>query len=265
MKSRYQGGCFMEFTKDKLKVEIFDTRDETGRSAAKDIADCIRKLQSEKDEINMIFAAAPSQNETLYYLCLEEGIDWGRINAFHMDEYLDLSKDAPQCFCNYLKEHIFSKKHFKSVNYINSDAKDPYEECRRYSELLKKYPCDIVCMGIGENGHIAFNDPINADFSDRETVKVVELDEICRMQQVNDGCFEKIDDVPKKALTVTVPHLMSAKYKFCTVPGKTKANAVKRTVYDEINELCPATVMRISENSVMYCDKDSSSLLSYNK
>ena len=251
----------MTIKKDKLFVKIFDTRDEMGKAAANDIAECIKELLSKKEEINMIFAAAPSQNDMLYHLCERNDIEWERINAFHMDEYLGLKSDAPQCFSNFLKRYIFDLKPFKSVNLINAAATDPAEECQRYTELLKKYPVDIVCMGIGENGHIAFNDPHVADFNDSQTVKVVELDEVCRMQQVNDGCFLSIDEVPKYALTLTIPTLVSANYNFCVVPAPTKANAVKNTVEGEINEKCPATILRNKDNAIMYCDKDSSALL----
>ena len=131
----------------------------------------------------------------------------------------------------------------------------------RYTALLKSHPVDIVCMGIGENGHIAFNDPHVAEFSDPKMVKVVALDDVCRQQQVNDGCFEKIDDVPKTALTLTIPTLVSAGYNFCVVPAPTKANAVKNTVYGEISEKCPASILRNKKNAIMYCDKDAASLL----
>ena len=251
----------MNFTKDLLNVEIFETRDEMGKKAADDIAEGINKLLAQKDEINMIFAAAPSQNDMLLHLCEHTDIDWGRINAFHMDEYIGLSADAPQCFSNFLKNAIFDKKPFKTVNYINAAATDAKAECKRYSELLKKHPVDIVCMGIGENCHIAFNDPHVADFNDNKMVKVVELDDVCRMQQVNDGCFEKLSDVPKYALTLTIPVLVSATYNFCVVPASTKAWAVNETISAEISEKCPATILRKKENAIMYCDSDSSKLL----
>lgn len=251
----------MVLNKDKLLVKIFDTRDEMGLNAANDIAECIKNLLSEKEEINMIFAAAPSQNDMLYHLCERNDIEWERINAFHMDEYIGLKSDAPQCFSNFLKRYIFDLKPFKSVNLINAAATEPEAECQRYSELLKKYPVDIVCMGIGENGHIAFNDPHVADFNDSKMVKPVELDEMCRNQQVNDGCFATIDEVPKYALTLTIPTLVSAAYNFCVVPAPTKANAVKNTVEGEINEKCPATILRNKDNAIMYCDADSSRLL----
>lgn len=247
----------MIIKKDMLEVKIIETRDEMGKVAAADISAAIKKLLCEKEEINIIFAAAPSQNDMLYHLCKEEGIEWERINAFHMDEYIGLPKTAPQCFSNFLKKYIFDLKPFKSVNLIDSSSSIE-EECKRYGDLLEKYPVDIVLMGIGENGHIAFNDPHVADFNDDKIIKAVELDEVCRMQQVNDGCFEKLSDVPTHALTLTVPTLMAAEYNFCVVPAPTKAWAVKRTIEGEINEECPATILRKKDNAIMYCDKDSS-------
>ena len=245
---------------DKLLTKIYDTRDEMGLNAGKDIAECIKKLLESKDEINMIFAAAPSQNEVLRTLMQDKSIPWEKINAFHMDEYIGIDKNAPQSFANFLKNALFDHVPFKSVNLIDCTA-DPHEEAKRYSALLEKYPTDIVCMGIGENGHIAFNDPHVADFNDKQKAKVVDLDEVCRMQQVYDGCFASLDDVPKYALTLTCPTLSCATYRFCVVPASSKANAVKNTVWGEIGEKCPATVLRITDNSVMYCDKDSAELL----
>lgn len=244
--------------KDKLEIKIFETRDEMGIAAANDIAAAIKELLSNKAEINMIFAAAPSQNDMLLHLCEKTDIEWDRINALHMDEYIGLDPDAPQCFSNFLKRGIFDIKPFKSVNLINAGATDAQTEADRYASLLKEYPADIVCMGIGENGHIAFNDPHVADFNDNKVVKIVELDDVCRMQQVNDGCFEKLDDVPKCALTLTIPTLVSSKYNFCVVPASTKAEAVKNTVLGEISEKCPATILRNKDNAILYCDFDSS-------
>ena len=209
----------------------------------------------------MIFAAAPSQNEVLASLALDKEIPWERVNAFHMDEYIGLPADAPQGFGNFLKAHIFGLAPFKSVNYMDISAEDAEAECARYSALLAQYPTDIVVMGIGENGHIAFNDPPVADFADPKAVKPVLLDEICRNQQVNDGCFATIDDVPKYAITLTVPTLFAGKNLFCIVPAKTKANAVKATICGEIGEACPATILRRHENAILYLDGDSSSLL----
>lgn len=245
------------FNKDLLKVNIYPSRDAMGAAAASDVKAAILRLLSEKETINMIFAAAPSQNEVLANLANDKEIPWGRVNAFHMDEYIGLDKDAPQGFGNFLRDHIFGIAPFKSVNYIRIDAPDADEECARYSALLRENPVDIVVLGIGENGHIAFNDPPFADFDDDKLVKPVKLDEVCRNQQVNDGCFPKIDDVPTHAITLTIPSLMAAKHLFCVVPAATKADAVKNTVYGPITEDCPASIMRIHRSAVLYCDADS--------
>ncbi|MBR2988372.1 MAG: glucosamine-6-phosphate deaminase [Clostridia bacterium] len=246
---------------DKLTVKIFETRKRMGECAAKDIKDRIVALLSEKSEINTIFAAAPSQNDVLVALVNDEEIEWNRINAFHMDEYVGLSKDAPQGFGNFLKAHIFDLVPFKSVNLIDISATDPELECERYGKLLSQNPADIVVMGIGENGHIAFNDPPVADFNDKRMVKPVKLDEVCRNQQVNDGCFKSIDEVPTHALTLTCPTLVSAPHLFCIVPAPTKASAVKRTLTGSIDESCPASILRTRDGAILYLDKDSSSLL----
>ncbi|MBP3337535.1 MAG: glucosamine-6-phosphate deaminase [Clostridia bacterium] len=249
-----------EIKKDNLTVKIFDSRDEMGKAAGEAAANKIKELIAKKGEVNMIFAAAPSQNETLKTLC-ESDVDWTKVNAFHMDEYVGLSKDAPQGFGNFLKDRIFSLLPFKSVNYINAENETAEETCARYAKLIKENPIDIVCLGIGENGHIAFNDPHVADFNDSEIIKKVELDNVCRQQQVNDGCFENLESVPLYALTLTVPTLFNADYLFCTVPASTKADAVYKTVNNEINEELPATIMRKHKNAIMYCDKDSGAKL----
>ena len=249
---------------DKLDVEVYSSRPDMGKNAAVYAAGIIKDLLSKKDEINMIFAAAPSQNEFLASLIEDKDIDWSRINAFHMDEYIGLSKDAPQGFGNFLKDKIFGKVPFKEVNYINSEA-DAKEECARYGALLSSRKIDMVCMGIGENGHIAFNDPHVAKFDDKEIIKVVDLDEMCRQQQVNDGCFKTIDDVPKNALTLTIPTMMSADYIVCIVPASTKAEAVFNTVRGKITEQVPATALRMHDNAVMYTDSDSAARILFRK
>ncbi len=246
-----------EFKKDNLNVKIFATRAEMGVYAAAEAKAEILRLLSQQDEIRMIFAAAPSQNEFLAALTADKSIDFSRINAFHMDEYIGLNKDAPQGFGNFLRDRLFSKAPFKSVAYLNGQAADPQAECRRYAELLAQKPIDIVCMGIGENGHIAFNDPPVADFDDPLAVKVVKLDEICRNQQVNDGCFDSIDKVPTHALSLTIPRLTSTASIFCIVPAPTKANAVKATLDGDISTACPASILRRHANATLYLDADS--------
>lgn len=240
---------------DSLTVRVFEDRKAMGFAVVRDVTGCILELLKSRESINMMFAAAPSQQEVLEGLKENDLIPWNRVNAFHMDEYIGLSGDAPQGFGNFLKAAIFGQVSFKNVFYMNGQG-NTESECARYSELLKKYPLDICLNGIGENGHLAFNDPPVADFKDTEAVKVVQLDQVCRQQQVNDGCFLTIDDVPKTALTVTIPELIRPKYIFCTVPGTLKAPAVEAALKGPIATSCPASVLRTVQ-AKMYLDKDS--------
>ena len=249
-----------EYTVDRLTVKISDTRAEMGALAAAEIRAAILSLLAEREEINMIFAAAPSQNEVLSSLLSYSDIPWERINAFHMDEYIGLPKEAPQRFGNFLADRIFDRAPFRTVNYIDSSA-TAEEECARYTALLKRYPTDITVMGIGENGHIAFNDPGVADFHDPAVIKLAKLDDVCRMQQVHDGCFASIDEVPTHAFTLTCPTLVRATYKFCIVPATTKAAAARRMLTGEVSDECPATLLRTVPGAVLYLDADSASLL----
>jgi glucosamine-6-phosphate deaminase len=250
----------MNFIKDNLKVFVLKNRAEIGREAATAAAKKIKELLQNKDEINIIFAAAPSQNEFLEGLLSDASIAWGRINAFHMDEYLGLHPDAPQSFGMFLTQKLFSRAPFKSVNLIDSDPKSIKEECLRYSSLLRSFPPDIVCMGIGENTHLAFNDPPVADFDDLETIKMVRLDHACRQQQVNDKCFEKLEDVPQYAITLTIPALIQAPHIFCMVPGRSKAQAVKHTLTSTITEQYPSTILRRHPDASLFLDDNSYSL-----
>lgn len=246
---------------DSSLVKIFETRKEMGTRAAECVASKIKELLSQKEYVNIVFAAAPSQNEFLQALLEQNGISWNRINAFHMDEYIGLPANAPQSFGNFLKDKIFDKIPFATVHFLNGNVTSPQFECQRYGELLVRYPTDIVCMGIGENTHIAFNDPHVADFKDKDLVKVVELDQVCRQQQVNDDCFAKIEMVPVSALTLTVPALLSAAFIYCIVPGQNKSNAVRLSLTEEISENYPATILRRHNNCQMFLDKDSASNL----
>ncbi|QEH41843.1 glucosamine-6-phosphate deaminase [Chitinophaga sp. XS-30] len=248
------------FKKDSLDVQVYEDRQTMGREAAALVAGRIRELLAAQPEVNIIFAAAPSQNEFLATLA-ETVLDWGRVNAFHMDEYIGLDPSAPQLFGAFLDRAIFGKVPFRAVHYINGNAPDIAAECRRYRALLEQHPADIACMGIGENGHLAFNDPPVADFNDRYLVKTVGLEEACRAQQVNDGCFAHISDVPAYAITLTIPALMAAKYIYCMVPGPTKAKAIKDTLTAEISEKVPSTALRRHKQAVLFIDAKSGSLL----
>ena len=243
-----------EIKKENLKVKIFETRSLMGAAAAEAVSEKISELLKTKEYINIVFAAAPSQNR---FLGLIKGkkVDWNRINAFHMDEYVGLDKDAPQLFGNYLKEKLFDKVTFREVYYLNGNADNLEQECKRYSELLERYPTDIVILGIGENTHIAFNDPHVADFDDPKIVKVVDLDEKNRMQQVdpNDNiCFNNIGEVPTHAITLTVPALFKADYAYAIVPGEKKADAIYHTLNSEVQENYPSTILRKHKNAVLF-------------
>ena len=248
-----------DFEAGKLKVRIYENRDEMGADAANLAAIRINDLLQNKEEVNIVFAAAASQNEFLASL-INENVDWSRVNAFHMDEYIGLG-NAPQKFSNWLKEKIFNKLSFKELFLLNGDAKDIKEECLRYTALLKKYPLDINFMGIGENAHLAFNDPHVADFNDPYFVKVVDLDTACKQQQVNEDCFGHISEVPSYALTLTVPALLKAKYIFCMVPGHLKALAVYHTIMSGISEKYPSTILRTHADAYLFLEKKSAAML----
>ena len=250
-----------EFTKDTLRVKIYDSRQAMGVGAAAEATAYLKALLAEQPYANIIFAAAPSQNEFLEAMASSD-VDWSRVNAFHMDEYIGLKKDAPQGFGNFLRKAIFDKVPFRSVHYINGEI-SPDAACQEYATLLEQNPVDVVFMGIGENGHIAFNDPHVANFEDQESIKVVDLDEKCRQQQVNDGCFASLDKVPTHAITLTIPTLCRAKRLFCVVPAATKAWAVNQTINGDISERCPASVLRRHDNATLYVDNHSSELLNY--
>jgi glucosamine-6-phosphate deaminase len=245
----------------QLDVQIFENREELGKKAADIFAKTINKLFANQPFVNVIFAAAPSQNEFLFALKHRKDIDWSRVNAFHMDEYLGLPADAPQGFGNFLKERLFSAVGFHTINYIDSTASSVEQECLRYTELLTTCPPDIVCMGIGENAHIAFNDPGVADFRDPVSVKKVQLDSQCRQQQVNDGCFLTLEEVPNYAITLTIPALMQARHVYCIVPGKLKAQAVYNTLHQEISEEYPSSIIRTHPGAILFLERQSAVLL----
>jgi len=252
-----------EITKDKLMVRIFDTRSEMGNHACETISAKIKELLEEKEFVNIVFAAAPSQNEFLTSLSKED-LDWSRINAFHMDEYVGVERSAPQLFGNYLKDILFSKVNFREVHYLNGDVDDLDQECQRYTDLLKQYPTDIVILGIGENTHLAFNDPHVADFNDPKTVKIVDLDEKNRNQQVDPNdkiCFDTLEEVPTHAITLTIPAVFNVPFAYAIAPGKNKADAIYHTLNSPIQENYPSTILRTHPNAILYIDKDSAGKL----
>lgn len=249
------------FTREKLTVEVCADRAELGALAGVAAARYIREAISERGEARVIFAAAPSQNETLATLCAASDVDWSKVIALHMDEYIGLPIGSNARFSYYLKKHCFDILPFKAIYYLDEQDGLGVEEMQaRYESILNAGPIDLVCMGIGENGHVAFNDPPVADFNDPRLVKVVELDDVCRNQQVNDGCFPNFASTPTHALSLTVPALCRGKYQVCAVPGKQKAEAVKKTLNDPISTACPATIMRTLPGATLYVDSDSYSL-----
>jgi glucosamine-6-phosphate deaminase len=234
---------------------VAKSRAAMGQTAAEDIADELRRRLQNQQSVRMIFAAAPSQSEMLTALMLIPDVDWSRVTAFHMDEYLGLASEAPQRFGLWLRRAIFDRLPFAAVHLLVPGT-DPEASAAEYADRLAASPIDIVCCGIGSNGHLAFNDP-PADLNDPSDVKVVKLDTACRQQQVDDRCFERFDDVPTHALTLTIPRLLAADHIFCCVPGAFKRTAVRRTLQDPISGSVPATALRTHSNWSLYLDEDS--------
>jgi glucosamine-6-phosphate deaminase len=242
-------------------MEVYQaaSRIELGEAAARDIGAALRRALREKPHVRMILAAAPSQNEMLSALLRETGIEWQRVTAFHMDEYIDLPINAPQRFGTWLREAFFHRVPLGRVHLIEPGT-NPESACRAYASLLAEAPIDVVLLGIGTNGHLAFNDP-PADLNDPLAVKVVELDRMCREQQVLDGCFAAFDDVPKRAITLTIPTLLAGRELFGCVPGRHKSAAVKAMIEAPISGACPATALRTHPRCTVYLDHQSSSLI----
>ena len=236
-------------------IHVFPNREIAGMAAGKAVETCILELQKTQDIVRIIFAAAPSQDEMLAYLTKSTLINWNKIIAFNMDEYIGLKPNAPEHFATYLENALFSK-----VNSIQKNTIQVHNgisnEIERYTKFLHEDAIDIVCLGIGENGHIAFNDPPVADFNDPEIIKVVELDTACRIQQVNDGCFATISDVPEKAMTLTIPTLLKGRNLFCVVMGSKKSNAVKNTLLGPVTTSCPASILTTHPNCDYFFDED---------
>ncbi|MCJ7623404.1 MAG: glucosamine-6-phosphate deaminase [Anaerolineaceae bacterium] len=251
------------FFVDKLDVRIYPTREEMGTACAIDAGNVLKQMLKEQNTASIIFASAPSQLEMLAGLLVQEGIAWDRVYAFHMDEYVGLPGDAPQNFGTYIKTRFFTKLPFKQVFYMNGESPDLNGECERYTELLRKHPVDISFLGIGENGHLAFNDPHIADFNDPLLVKVNEtMDSVCRQQQVTDGWFKTLTDVPHQAITITIPGLMAAQFVYALVPGKTKQQIVKQCLEVPITPECPGSILRRHKMAQLYLDDASAVLIS---
>lgn len=246
-----------EMTVDNLVVKTFATRDAMAKAAADSIAAEMAVRLAHKERIQVLFSAAPSQLPMLDDLAKDPRIDWERVTAFQLDEFVGLDLAHPAAFGNWLIRFIFSKVPVGRYHRLIPGA-DPAAAALAYSRLLLAAPIDIACLGIGVNGHIAFNDPPVADFEDPELVKLVELDDICRRQQHDDGSFPTVDAVPQHALTLTIPCILRAERIFCVVPGEAKRNAVEATLFGPVATDCPASILRRHVDGTLYLDDGSS-------
>ncbi len=238
---------------DHLDVAIYETPVDMGKAAADFVQRKLLEAIVEKGSANLILATGASQFKFLEAL-KERDIEWQKITIFHLDEYKDISDSHPASFRKYLKDRILDAVKPKKVYFLNGDAEDVEAEMNQYSEALKNHPIDIACIGIGENGHIAFNDPPVADFNDPKLVKLVTLDEACRNQQLGEGWFPTFDDVPKQALTLTITSILNCKTISCVVPDERKAQAVHNTLYNDISTDCPATILRQHKHTKLFLD-----------
>jgi glucosamine-6-phosphate deaminase len=243
-----------------MKIEIHDTSHASGKAAAKYAAVLVRTAIEINGAANIILATGTSQFETLDQLVAED-VNWNKVTMFHLDEYIQLAVSHPASFRKYLQERFISKVDLKQMYLINGET-DPQQECERLGALIRQNPIDVALVGIGENGHLAFNDP-PADFETEQPYIIVELDEACRLQQLNEGWFNSLDDVPRKAISMSVKQIMKSKNIICSVPGKRKATAVKNCLKHSINNFCPASILQAHNNCIIYLDKDSASLLSH--
>ena len=245
-----------------LQVQILSNRRLAGETAAYEFIDQVSKLLREKDRLNVVFASAPSQVEFMEALLRNRMfVDWDRINAFHLDEFIGAGPDSPYGFAHWLKDHLMDQVPFHRFHALDGKAEDVIAECKRYSNLLREVEIDLACIGIGKNGHLAFNDPPVADFADPVLVKVIELDETCREQQFRDGVFPNLASVPGQALTLTIPAIMRAKNILCIVPGTHKAISVWKTLNAEISTKCPATILRRHPSAKLFLDTESADLI----
>lgn len=240
--------------RDALTVVVAPSEDAMARSAAELAAQRIAAAVQQRGRARVAFAAAPSQSRFLAHLRADASVPWEAVEAFHLDEYLGLAADAPQRFRAYLDTHLFDHVPLARVHYLEPYDQEPEAAGRAYAARLAERPLDVACIGIGENAHLAFNDPHVADFDDPELVKVVELDLACRTQQVHDGCFGRLDDVPTRALTLTLPAIHAAHAIVCVVPGERKAAAVERTLEGPIGSDCPATILRTHPGATLFLD-----------
>jgi glucosamine-6-phosphate deaminase len=241
-----------------MEVIISNTKEELGEKAAGKGAELIRKAVSERGRANIIVATGASQFEMLNELVKEE-IDWSKVTAFHLDEYIGIPETHPASFRKYLKERFVDIVSPKEFNFVNGEV-DPQKECNRLGDLIGKLSIDVAFVGIGENGHLAFNDP-PADFETEESYLVVKLDEACRKQQLGEGWFPSFEDVPEKAISMSIKQIMKSKAIICSVPDVRKADAVKRSLEVKVTPMFPASILRQHNATWLFLDKESSSLL----
>ena len=244
------------FQVDRLNVSVLKTDKSMGAAAADLVAKRLQNAIQQRGQANLILATGASQFSFLVAL-KEEDLEWSGITVFHLDEYKGISDQHPASFRKYLKERFVDSVRPKQMHYLEGDAADVDAETRRYEHLLRSHPIDVACIGIGENGHIAFNDPPVADFNDSRLVKVVDLDEACRRQQTGEGWFPTLEDVPRQALSLTIPAIMSCKTISCVVPDQRKRDAVHKTLNDPITTACPATILRKHPDATLFLDRES--------
>jgi len=245
------------FTRGNMKVKIYPDRKAAGKAAAEAAAEVIRELNDKGRSLPIIFATGDSQLEVLDALTEIRDIPWDRIQAFHMDEYIGLAADHPASFCRYLQENLLEKIPNLQCSCIDGTAADPIRACEEYANRLRLANPQLCLMGIGENGHLAFNDPHEADFHDPYDMKVVKLDIPCRQQQTAEGWFKRIEDVPESAMTLTIPALFRVPKLIVSVPGSRKAKIVRRALEQPVSTECPATILRTHSDATLYLDLES--------
>ena len=254
-------GIIRSLQVDSLKVEAYESTEAMGRAAAESAAESLRALAARSDTVAVIFATGASQMAMLEALTAIPGLPWDKVVGFHMDEYLGISDDHPASFRRYLRERLTSKVKMRRFYGVDGTSDNPEDTCREYAELLRQHNPQLCLLGIGENGHLAFNDPAEANFEDPADIKIVSLDADCRQQQVNEGWFPSLAEVPTQAITLTIPTLLRVPRLIASVPGERKAHIVHRTLTEQISTACPATIMRQHPDTTIYLDPASAAEL----
>lgn len=249
------------FRAGTMKVEVYPSRESMGAAAAKSAAEALRAIGKDHETIAAIFATGASQLATLDALTKIDNLPWNQVRGFHMDEYIGLPVDHPASFRGYLRRKLTEKVPIREFFEVDGTASDPEQVCRDYAEKLRASDPQLCLLGIGENGHLAFNDPALADFNDPLDVKVVHLDSMCRQQQAAEGWFDTPEDVPEYAITLTIPTLLRVPKLIVSVPGNRKAKIMRRTLEEAISTACPATILRTHPDVTVYLDKDSAAQL----